>query len=385
MQEGNLQKRFENDFTLLDLIKLFSENIRKILIISLAVGLITAFFVFFIIDPVFLSVGSIKSATKASGIGSIIGAGLPELGELGDFTGAAGSSSKELALYENILISRRCIEETIIKFNLLEEWEMKYMQDAIRHFRIDVLEIKKDKVAGTMEIGVYDKIPERAKEIGEFLIYQLNKINTELNIQNAKNNRQFIEERYTLVKKQLTNAEDSLKQYQNEFGVAPDIYVKAAAQSEMSLEVEIKSEQIKLELLEGVLSSDEAEVKTQREKISLLQNQLADIRNSSDKTSNLNLKGAPELLLNYFRLQRDVEIQNKILTYIITILEQAKIEEKKETPTVLILDNPSLPEKKVKPKRLTLTLLSIFITMIICFGYFVLRTKYKDYKNSPVN
>ncbi|MBK8382695.1 MAG: hypothetical protein IPL16_12560 [Ignavibacteria bacterium] len=48
----------------------------------------------------------------------------------------------------------------------------------------------------------------------------------------------------------------------------------------------------------------------------------------------------------FLRLKRDVEIQNKILTTIIPILEQAKIEEKRETPTVIILDPPNVPDKK---------------------------------------
>ncbi|MFZ1322253.1 MAG: GNVR domain-containing protein [Ignavibacteria bacterium] len=347
-------------------------------------GLVTAFIVFFIIDPVFLSVGSIKSAKKSEGLGGLIG-GIPDLGELGDITGGAGSSSKELALYENILISRKNIEETIIRFNLNEEWDFKYMQEAVKHFRENILEIKKDKIAGTMEIGIYDINPERAQKVADFMIFQLNKINVELNILNAKNNREFLEERYKIVKEQLTKAEDSLKQYQNENGIAPDITVKAAAQSEVTLDIEIKSEEVKLDLLKKILAPNESEISMQSEKIALLKKQLSDIQNSPDNSGSLSLKGAPDLLMNYFRLQRDVEIQNKILTFIIPILEQAKIEEKKETPTVLVLDNPSLPEKKVKPKRLTITLIAMFLVGILAFSYYVFKKKFSDFKIIQAN
>lgn len=384
MQETNSEIEPENEITLFDLIKIFTENKKKIFLASLIIGVFTAIIVFFVMDPIFISEGSVKSATKSGGLSGLIGGGLPDLGDLGDLTGGAGSSSKELALYENILTSRKSIEEAIIKFNLNEEWEYKFMQEAIKHFRDNILVIKKDKVAGTMEIGIYDKIPKRAQEIAEFMIFQLNKINTQLNVQNAKNNREFIEERYKLVKTDLTKAEDSLMIYQRDFGIAPDITVKAIAQSEMELEIEIKSEQIKLDLLEKILSPNESEILVQRDKIQLMKNQLSDIKNSPDNSSNFTLKGAPEKLLNYYRLVRDVEIQNKILTFIVPILEQAKIEEKKETPTVIILDNPSLPEKKVKPKRLTITILAMMFTMLVAFGYFVVIKKYRDFKRTQV-
>ncbi|MBL0108978.1 MAG: hypothetical protein IPP52_17295 [Ignavibacteria bacterium] len=46
----------------------------------------------------------------------------------------------------------------------MEENKYKYMQDAVKDFRENVMEIKKDKVAGTLEIGIYDKNPQKRKE-----------------------------------------------------------------------------------------------------------------------------------------------------------------------------------------------------------------------------
>ena len=76
--------------------------------------------------------------------------------------GGGGGSYKELALYENILNSRRCIDEVLLKFKLNDEWEFKYFQDAVKHFRENIMLVSKDKVAATMEIGVYDKNPRQS-------------------------------------------------------------------------------------------------------------------------------------------------------------------------------------------------------------------------------
>lgn len=357
-------------FTIIDYINLFLKHKKIILIYSLVAALLSFVIAFFIIKPVFLSTGVIKTATsKSSMLGGLLSStGLAELGDFGDLAPGGGSSAQDLALYENILMSRGNIEETILKFNIMEEEDFKYMYDAIKYFRENIITINKDKVAGTLSIGIYDIDPSRAKEIVDFLIYQLNKKNIELSVQNARNNRKFIEERYEIVKNDLKTAEDSLQIYQDKFGVAPDIQIQVAAKGSLELEAQIKSEEVKLDLLSKILSPDQSEIKAQQEKINALKKQLFEINNSDYSESKLNLKGSPSIILNYLRLRRNVEIQNKILVTLIPMLEQSKIEENRETPTVLILDSPNVPDKKSKPKRLIIIILS---TAAVFFGTYI--------------
>ncbi|HEY5123417.1 MAG TPA: hypothetical protein VIK14_06745 [Ignavibacteria bacterium] len=377
----------ESTMQLVVYLKIIFSYKKFILISTLSVGLIVAFIVFFIIIPIFYSSGTIKTTNKSSsGLAGMLGGGsVPDIGGLSDLTGG-GTSSKELALYENIIMSRRCLEETIIKFKLMDEWDYKYMQDAIKYFREEILDVKRDKIAGTILLGVYDVDPQRAKDITDFLIFQLNKINTEMNIQNAKSNKEFIETRYNMAIADLKKAEDSLKNFQDIYGMAPDIQVKVVAQSEITLEAEIQTEKVKLELLKKILSPDQSEVKQQEAKISAMQEQLFQIQNSTDLSTNLRLKGKPEVLLNYYRLLKGVEIQNKILATLLPIFEQGKIEEKRETPSIIVLDNPFLPEHKIKPKRVTSILISIFVTLIMAsVASIFYHTFYKKFKENYKN
>jgi tyrosine-protein kinase Etk/Wzc len=360
----------KNNLTIVDFIKAFLRYKKIIIIVSLIIGIILSILMFFVFPPIFKSTGVVKITSKSSGLNSMISSGsIPGLGDVGDLAGSS-SSSKELALYESILNSRRCLEETIIKFKLNDEWEFKYMEIAIKHFQTEILSISKDKTAGILTISVFDKDKNRSKDICDFLIFQLNKINTEMNAQNAKNNREFIEMRYNVIKNDLKIAEDSLKIYQEIHGVAPDLQVKAAAQSEFALETELKSEEIKLELLNKILSPDQAELKIQQDKINAIKKQILKMKESNDNSLFLNLKGSPEILMSYLRLVRNVEIQTKLLTYILPIFEQAKIEEKRDTPSVIVLDQPYIPEVKTKPKRI----ISILIGMILAlfFTYFAI-------------
>jgi capsule polysaccharide export protein KpsE/RkpR len=369
------------EWSLIDYYRVYRNNRRKIFLVTSIVGLISVFMYFFVIDPIYLSIGTVKTTAKTGGLSGLIPEGLPGIGEFSDL-GGGGAAAKELALYENILVSRRNIEETILRFNLMDEYGFVFMQDAVKAFREGTLELGRDKIAGTMTIGIYDKDPVKAKDIADFMIYQLNKINTELNVLNAKNNKEFIQERYNAVSFDLRQAEDSLRLYQDIYGFAPEVQVQAALKAGLELEIEIKSEEVKLDLLRKMISSDQPEVKQQEEKISALEQQLYEIQNSTDASGNLQIKGSPEKVLNFIRLKRNVEIQNKILTTLIPMLEQSKIEEKKETPSVLILDQPNIPDRKSKPKRLTLVFAFTVITFLISYSFYIIKSKWISFKKT---
>jgi capsule polysaccharide export protein KpsE/RkpR len=364
----------------IELIRIFLKNKIRILSVSAIVGAIVAFFAFFVMDPIFLSTATIKTTSSSSGLSSLLsGDAIPDISDLSGLGG--GSVVKELALYENILLSRRSVEEAIIKFNIMEEEEFKYMFDALKYFRSNKMTISKDKVAGTMEIGIFDKNPEKAKEIAEFLVQQLNKINTELNVQNARNNREFIQSRYDLARIDLRNVEDSLRIFQDNYGIAPDLQVQAAVKAEIELTSQIKSEEVKLEILRRILSPGQAELVEQEQMITELKKQLSTVQNERIDNDVLTLQGKPLIVLNFYRLKREVEIQNKILSTLIPLLEQSKIEEKRETPSVLVIDSPNVPDKKVKPKRLTLTLIFSFFAGLSSYFYFILKSKWSQFKS----
>lgn len=353
-----------------------SGNLRKILAISAIAGIITALLVFFVVSPLFLSTATVKTS------GKIVGFSIPEMPDLSGIGDLAGinSASKELALYENIILSNRCLIETITKFNLNEDFD--YMQDAVKSFKQNNLVIEKDKIAGTMNIGVYDKDPAKSREIVEFLVSRLNFINIDLNRQNARNQREFIEERYIQAENDMRNAEDSVRIYQDQYGVLPDAQIRATSQTELDLEAQIRSEEIKLELLKKIISPDQSEVKMAEDKIGALKKELDDIRNSTDNRYKLKLKGQPEMLLNFYRLVAEVDKQKKILTILLPIYESSKIEEKREIPTILVLDNPLVPEKKSKPKRLTTVAIVSLVAFVLSASYFILRKKWRQFKST---
>lgn len=379
MKQENPSKVFK--LSLVDVFIIFIQNKSKIFILSSIICIISIIVYFFVLDLIYISNASIKSSSKGSGLLGGFETSLPDIGGLDDLGLGGSKSAKELALYQEILFSRRCLEQLIIKFDLMTRDEYQFMEEAIKNFRENQLLIEVDRISGIMNVSVLDKDKKLAKEMVEFLLMELDKINIEMNIQNAKSNREFIERRYIQAKVDLANSEDSLKSFQMIYGIAPDLQIKASAQSMFTLEGELKAEEVKLEVLKNMLSSDQPEVKMQEAKVNALKSKISEINVSTDLSEFLRLGNSPQIAMSFLRLQRDLEIQTKILTFLLPVYEQAKIEEKRETPSIVVLDKPFIAEKKTKPKRLTMVLIFTFLGFFFSILVFVTIAKLREFSN----
>jgi capsule polysaccharide export protein KpsE/RkpR len=93
-------------------------------------------------------------------------------------------------------------------------------------------------------------------------------------------------------------------------------------------------------------------------------------------------KLVPELGAEYIRRFRDVEIQYKILQYILPVYEQAKVEEHRQTPSVVVLDRAGPAERKSKPKVTMYTLLAFVVSTLLAFGGALAAEMYRNLKDA---
>lgn len=230
------------------------------------------------------------------------------LGTLGRL-GASQDSYNYLA----ILQSYTSMEKLVRKFNLSEVYDIEprtSMEKTIKTL-VDYVDFKIED-EGTITISVWDTDPKRAADMANYLIEVLNEISLRLGTKEATDNRIFVEKRYVKVLADLKSTEDTLKKFQRKYGI-------------YSLQ----------EALSGKFLS-----------------------------SFVPLDKVPELTMDYFRLYRDLEIQNKILEFALPLYEQAKVDEQKEIPAVLVLDNAVPAEKKDTPKRMLLVGASCLLVLI---------------------
>jgi capsule polysaccharide export protein KpsE/RkpR len=209
---------------------------------------------------------------------------------------------------------------------------------------------------GILEVSVYDRDPLRATDMANYFLEVLNEINSGLHSQNAKGNRVFIEQRYRQCLEDVRKAEDSLHAFQVKNGVvALPEQLEATIKAGTEIYGKIAAKEIELDVMRRTLSDSHPLVVEAEIQLGALRGKLSDFNTGKgirpDEMKILVPLGkASGLGLEYYRLYRDTEIQNRIFEFITPLFEQAKVEEQRSTPSVVVLDRATLPERKAKPR-----------------------------------
>jgi tyrosine-protein kinase Etk/Wzc len=279
-----------------------------------------------------------------------------------------GKTSDDLLTYTTILTSRSAYDRLIGKFNLQEVYDQETMDKTIKvlNDRVEFL-INNDETA--LSIRVYDVDSTRAKEMATYAMEILNELYIALNSVEAKSNRQFIERRYEQTLTDLRMAEDSLRKFQERYGIYTTTdQVKASIVAAAELKSKMVLGEIQLGVLEKTVSKDDPEIGSLKIQLRELERQLSHLQSSSSNAEAevfIPLGKIPQRGLQYIRLLREIEIQSRIQETLLPLYEQAKIEENRDTPTVVVLDKAYVSNKPVKPKRLIIVLVVFIVSLLL--------------------
>ena len=280
-----------------------------------------------------------------------------------------GSSSPTYT-YLAILNSRSVMDSVIDKFDLVKvynigSYPMEKTEKELRgntNFDID----ENDAI----NITVLDKDANRAASIANYFVTLLNEIFVKVSVEEAHNNRLFVQQRYEKNLVDLRQAEDTLEYFQERYKVydMPQ-QARAAITADADLEAQRMTAEVELGVMQQQFGEDAPQVKLKTLQIQELNDKLRDLQTGSGSDFNKDagvlpaFKNVPELGIAYLRLYRDYEIQTKLLEFTLPMYEQAKIEEQKDTPTVLVLDKAIPPERATVPKRLFIEIIFAFVVL----------------------
>lgn len=234
-------------------------------------------------------------------------------------------------IFVGILKSREMQDDIIDRFNLMEVYGSDIRESVRRTLfsRTDI-NISREQI---IQVSFIDTVPERAAEIANFYIQNLDNLNKELNITAAGQLRRFVEQRLAETEKLLKEAEGNLEGYRVKHKIAGGI--NSASVSAGGLEGTFIAKKIELEAKKKYTTENNPE-------IIKLKNEIAEIEKV--------LVSMPSVESELARLIRDVRTQETVYNLLINQYEQAKIEEARDTPTVQVLDHAVVPERKYGPK-----------------------------------
>jgi tyrosine-protein kinase Etk/Wzc len=277
-----------------------------------------------------------------------------------------------------ILRSRSVAIAVIKKENLMKTYHTKTEGNALREL-FSHTEVKVTP-EGLISLSFEDKDRVKAASVANCFVEELDRINRETNTSQAKNARIFIEERLVQTKKDLTEAEENLKEFQEENkAVSLDEQMKASIEGAADLKAQMVAAEIELNVLSKTMSPSHPQIQGLKSKINELKRQLDIWTLGDQKEETSGKKGldvpfveVPALSMELARLIREVKIQSAVFELLTNQYEQYKIQETRDTPTIQVLDKAFPPERRSKPKRAFLVgiagIVSLATSVIFVFG-----------------
>jgi len=353
---------------------------KKFLVISFLLSLIIGYLaIFFLIDEKFDSTALIIPAEggDVTGISSIMKSFTNLPINVPGLSGSKGSTD----IYTTIIYSRKSLQKLVDKFNLMKEYDDKNIDETIKALRSDITADETEK--GAYEITVRSSSAKKAADMTNFLVDQLNLTLIDLNTAKAKENRIFLQKRYEDVKTNLLASQDSLVKYQRKSGIIfAEEQAKSSVEAYAKLESEIFAKEIEVNVLTKLFGEDAPQTQQAKIAYSEFQNKFQKIKSGSEKPELLlPIANLPEKAMTYLRYFSDVEINKKLMEFILPLYEQSKFEEQKSIPFIQIIDRGAIPVKKSFPPRILFTLLlAVFITSSFLF-IIILKEKFKNSEN----
>lgn len=320
---------------------------------------------------------------SSSGAGSMLaalsGKANPELMALaGSLIGLKGGSS---ALFMDLLRTRTVEDRVVDRMNLQSVYWVRYKQDARKKLdsRTDVTVDHKSDV---ITLTVSDHNPQRAHDIAQSYVEELNRLLAQVSTSSARRERTFIEQRLVSVKSDLEDSEKQFSAFASK-NTALDIkeQTKAMVESAAVLQGQLIAAQSELQSLEQIYTDNNVRVRALRARVEELQHQAQNLRGSDSSllsdAANSNemyppVRKLPVLGVEWADLYRRVKIQETVYELLNQQYELARIQEAKEIPTVNLADAPNLPEKKSWPPRtlivILLTGVSITVAIAVIIG-----------------
>ena len=313
----------EDTISLSDILLVLAKQLKLLVITPLVLGFLTALYVLFISQPVYVSSAKIMSSGGGGGTSQLQGLAA-------QFGVAVPSSGGESAqwVYPDLIKSRTLARVMLDrKFDTMEygpqksllqiltygDEEPEMSRDTLEIFGVEsfigMVEVDQDKMSSIYTLTINAFEPQFAADVCATLIEELDTHQRTYKTAKVKETRLFIEGRIVDVQKELEDAEEDLKDFVNR---------------------------------------------------------------------NRQIQGSPALLLEQQRLSREASVLTGVFTTLKQQLEMTKIDEVKESALVQILDPPEAPLFRSKPKRK----LAVLLSLILGFGLAVVIAFVREYASN---
>ena len=368
MTESTETAPIDEETSLLDLLQVVVDNLRVLVLVPLAVGVL-ALAITYAIPPTFTATVKFLPPQQQQSAAATM---LQNLGVLGGLAGVSTGIRNPNDQFVALLKSRSMQDALIDKYQLHERYGDRLKVDT-RKTLGDNTRITVGK-EGLIAIEVDDKDPAFAATLANAHVAEFQKLLGRLALTEAQQRRAFFEAQLARVNDNLAKAEAALKASgvnASSLKSAPAATIAALAQ----LQAQIAAQEVKVASMRGYLADTAPLFKQAQTELAAYRNQLSKAEHGSEQS-----KDNQGIDADYVVRYREFKYQETLLELFAKQLELAKVDESREGAAIQVVDAAEPPERKSKPKRAFVAILVTLGTGILLLVYFFVRNALESAK-----
>jgi capsule polysaccharide export protein KpsE/RkpR len=322
-----------------------------------------------------------QGGNTAAMLAALVGKG--SAGGLANLAGSLLGAKNNGALFVALLHSGTVSGHLIDRFDLQRIYHKRYREGAAKRLA-HLTKITEDPKSGVIAIVVTDETRERARDLAQGYLDELNNLVAKVNTSSAHRERMFIEQRLNTVQSELQHAQLELSDFSSK-NTTIDVkeQTKATVDAGARLEGQLIAGETELDSLRQIYGDGNVRVRAAEARNATLQRELQRANGQSLAATNGEdvdprhpyppLRQLPQLGVQWANLYRSVRIHETVFDLLSEEYETARIEEVKSIPVVGVIDVPELPERKSGPHRTLIVLISTVLSAVLTAAFLLAR------------
>lgn len=346
------------DLSLIDLIRVFVDNLRLLILGPLLIGILVTALVYVVVTPRYTSVVKFIAPQPPQSVGS---GALSAIGLQGLGGGFGASFRNPTDIYLAFMASNRLRDVLIAKFNLAEQYPGK-SKDQIREAVGSQADIKLGR-DGIVTVEVTDKNPQRAADLANLYPLLLQSMLTDYGVTEASARRLFLSRQVDQMRLNVRAKEAELKQT----GMSADMLkldMGSSVAEITNLKSAITSQEIRVRALSSYLAPSAPDYRLAEGELRSLQAQLKKVEEAHKQQSSTS--SYPEKYRSYL-----YDLQ--LLENLIKQAELAQIDASKEDLVVQVMDPAEPALRKSGPSYRNSLIISTLVSGFLLLIWVYLR------------
>jgi len=366
-EAGHRSPISDDEISFLDIAVIIAENLRLLLFGPLLVGLLALVYAF-TITPTFTARTSFLPPQHQQ---SASAAMMAQLGALAGVAGSAAGLKNPADQYVALIRSTSVADRLVDQFKLIELYETEFRQDARKALGNNTkVTAGKD---GLIAVEVHDHSPQRAAEMANAYVAELQVLLGRLALTEAQQRRVFFEKQLEQTRDRLAEAERALASS----GMTPGAIKanpQAAVELVATLQAQITAQEVKLASMRGYLSDSAPELVRAQNELAAMRAQL---RRQEIAEPNAGKSGG------YIDRYRNFKYQETLFDLFARQFELAKVDEAREGAVIQVVDVALAPERKSKPAKAKIAVLTTLAAGFVLLMWVFVRQALANSTSRP--